>query len=237
MKRIIRVAAAASAVAGAALVFVPTAGAASNGIGGCQLTGTAKFGGSGLDGPPLYGPFSYSFDGKLSNCQSSNGAPASGTVFAGEQGLNPATGSGNCGETVSNGESVVQWADGNYTVIQYKTQGALAAVGLTGTVVGATSETSSATDPTTGVTTTSPLFSTNEPATPVGSSVGGALAFQPANPNACANFASDPPPPGVMSASISGVIGDGNGPVAVPALPGGQLPPLPTPPVDVGPLQ
>jgi len=101
MKRIIRAAAAASAVAGAALVFVPTAGAASNGIGGCQLNGTAHFGGSGLDGPPLYGPFSYSFDGKLSNCQSSNGAPASGTVFAGEQGLNPATGSGNCGETVS----------------------------------------------------------------------------------------------------------------------------------------
>ena len=70
MKRIIRAAAAASAVAGAALVFVPTAAAASNGIGGCQLNGTAKFGGSGLDGPPLYGPFSYSFDGKLSNCQS-----------------------------------------------------------------------------------------------------------------------------------------------------------------------
>jgi hypothetical protein len=84
---------------------------------------------------------------------------------------------------------------------------------------------------------TVPLFSTNEAATPVGSSVGGALAFQPTNPQACANFASDPAPPGVTSASISGVIGDGNGPVAPPALPGAQLPPLPSPPVDVGPLQ
>lgn len=237
MKKAIRAAAAISAVAGAAFVFVPTAAAASNGVGGCQLSGTANFGGSGLDGPPLYGPFSYSFDGTLSNCKSSNGAPASGTVFTGEQGLNPATGSGNCGETVSNGESVVKWADGNYTVISYKTQGALAAVGLTGTVVQATTETATTTDPTTGVTTTSPLFSTNEPATPVGSSVGGALAFQPTNPSACANFATDPPPPGVMSASISGVIGDGNGPASAPALPGAQLPPLPSPPVDVGPLQ
>jgi hypothetical protein len=233
MKKSIRAMAAVSAAAGAAFVFVPSATAASNGVGGCQLSGTAQFGGSGLDGPPLYGPFSYSFHGTLSNCQSSNGAPASGTVFAGEQGLNPAAGSGNCAETISKGESVVQWADGKNTVIAYKTQGALAAVGLTGTVVTATSETS--TDPTTGVTT--PLFSTNEPATPVGSTAGGALAFQPADPKACANFATDPPPPGVMSASISGVIGDGNGPVAPPALPAAQLPPLPSPPVDVGPLQ
>jgi hypothetical protein len=234
MKRIIREAAAISAVAGAMFVFVPAAGAASNGVGGCQLNGTAKFGGSGLDGPPLYGPFSYGFDGTLTNCQSSNGAPASGTVFAGEQGLNPATGAGNCGETVSSGESVVKWADGKYTVIDYKTQGALAAVGLTGTVAAATTETS--TDPTTGVTT--PLFSTNEAATPVGSSVGGALAFQPADPTACANFVNDPPPPGVTSAGISGVIADGNGPVATPALPAPpQLPPLPTPPIDIGPLQ
>jgi hypothetical protein len=233
MKKTIHAAAAAVAIAGAAFVFVPAASAASNWVGGCQLSGTANFDGSGLDGPPLYGPFSYSFGGTLTNCQSSDGAPASGTVFAGEQGLNHASGSGNCAETITKGEVVVQWAGGTTTVIDYKTQGALAAVGLTGTVAPATSETT--TNPTTGVTT--PLFSTTEPATPVGSTVGGALAFQPANPNACANFASDPPPPGVMSASISGVIGDGNGPVAPPALPGVQLPPLPTPPVDIGPLQ
>ena len=232
MKKLIRAAAALSAVAGAALVFVPTAGAASNGVGGCQLSGTASFGGSGLEGPPQFGPFSYSFHGTLSGCQSSNGAPASGTVFAGEQGLNPVSGSGSCAETVSGGESVVKWADGNYTVIDYKTQGVLAAVGLTGTVVQATTET---TVDATGATV--PLFSTNEAATPVGSTVGGALAFQPSDPKACANFASDPAPPGVTSASISGVIGDGNGPVAPPALPGTQLPPLPSPPVDVGPLQ
>src|SRR5436305_10184170 len=107
-KRTICAVAAVSAV-GAAFVFVPAAGAASRGIGGRQLSGTASFGGSGLDGPPLYGPFTYSFHGTLSNCQSSNGAPASGTVFAGEQGLSPATGSGSCAETVSNGEAVVTW--------------------------------------------------------------------------------------------------------------------------------
>lgn len=228
-KKIICTVAALSAAAGSTFLFAPVAAAAGNGAGGCQLSGTANFGGSGLDGPPLYGPFNYSFDGTLSNCQSSNGAPASGTVFAGEQGLSSATGAGNCAETISNGEAVVQWVGGTTTVIDYKTQGALAAVGMTGTVVAATTET----DSTTGA----PLFSTTEGSTPVGSSVGGALAFQPADPSACANFTSDPPPPGVMSASISGVIADGNGPASPPALPGAQLPPLPDPPVDIGPLQ
>jgi hypothetical protein len=148
-------------------------------------------------------------------------------VFSGESGLPLASGAGNCAEHVSNGEAVVQWAGGTTTVISYKTQGALAAVGLGGTVVPATKET----DPTTGA----PLFSTNEPATPAGSTVGGALAFQPSNPNACANFASDPAPVGVQSAKIDGVIGDG--PAAPSAPPPSQLPDPGSPPIDVGPLQ
>ena len=119
MKHIIRMAAAVSA-AGAALAVTPAANAASSGssyIAGCQLSGTANFDKSGLQGPPTYGPISYSFDGSLSGCQSSDSGPASGTVFAGEQGLNHPSGNGSCASSDSSGEAVVKWADGNYTVI------------------------------------------------------------------------------------------------------------------------
>ena len=225
MKKISCAVAALSA-AGAAFAIAPAANAAY--VSGCQLNGTAHFDGSGLQGIPTSGPFSYYFDGKLSSCQSSNGGPASGTVFAGEQGLAHATGSGGCDESVSNGEAVVQWADGKYTVLKYGTEGALAAQTLTGTVVPATTETNA--------TTGAPLFSTTEPATPVGSSSVGALAFTVADPNQCNTYVQ--PGPAVTTASISGVIGDGQPPVALPASPPPpQLPDLPTPPIDVGPFQ
>src|SRR4029077_10316089 len=162
MKKIICAAAAVSA-AGAAFALAPAA-SADNYLAGCQLGGNAKFDGSGLQGAPSYGPISYSFDGTLSNCQSSNGGPASGTVFAGEQGLSHPSGSGNCSSSDSSGESVVRWADNKYTVIDYKTTGVTGAVTLTGSVVSATSET---TVDATGKTV--PLFSTTESATPVGS--------------------------------------------------------------------
>jgi hypothetical protein len=226
MKKIIRTVAAVSAT-GVAFALAPAANA-SNYIGGCQLSGTASFDKSGLQGPPTYGPISYSFHGSLSNCQSSNGGPASGTVFAGEQGLSHATGSGNCSSSDSSGESVVKWADGNYTVIDYKTTGVTAAVGLTGSVVPATSETT--VDASGG---TVPLFSTTEKATPVGSSVGGALAFQPSDPNGCLSYINGNTT-AVTSASITGTIGEGQGPAALPALPAPpQIPQPPTPPVDL----
>src|SRR5690348_4862663 len=101
MKKITRAVAAVS-VAGAAVAIAPIASAdppsAAGFVSGCELNGTATFDGSGLQGIPTYGPFSYSFDGTLSSCQSSDNGPTSGTVFAGEQGLNHATGSGGCDE-------------------------------------------------------------------------------------------------------------------------------------------
>jgi hypothetical protein len=184
-------AAAAVAAIGVAFAAVPAANASPY-VAGCQLTGNATF-----DNPLMgttSGPFTYSFGGTLTNCQSSNGGPASGTVFAGQNGLNHATGTGSCLTSTTAGESIVQWADGKTTVIKYTTSGAAAAVALTGSVVAATTEKNA----TTGV----PLYSTTETATPVGSSAGGALAFE-ANPQDCAGA-------GVHSAGIAGVIGEGS---------------------------
>ena len=229
MKKVIRAAAAASVAWGASFAIAPAANASY--AAGCELNGIAHFDGSGLQGAPMYGPFSYSFEARLTNCDSSDRGPASGTVFAGEQGLNHATGAGGCDESVSSGEAVVQWADGKYTVIDYSTQGALAAQELNGTVVAATSETT-----TNASGATVPLFRTNEPSTPVGSTVVGALAFTISNPSECNTYVQ--PGPAVTTASISGVLGEGEGPVPVPSTPPPpQLPPLPTPPIDVGPGQ
>jgi hypothetical protein len=234
MKKITRALAVATA-AGAALAIAPAANASY--VAGCELNGTAHFDGSGLQGIPVTGPFSYSFDGQLTNCHSSNGGPGTGTVFAGEQGLNHATGSGGCDESVSNGEAVVKWADGKYTVIDYGTQGAAAAQTLTGTVASATSETTPVLDSSGNPTgATQPLFSTNEASTPVGSTAGGPLAFTVADPSQCNTYVQ--PGPAVTTATITGVIGEGQGPVALPATPPlPQLPQLPTPPIDIGPLQ
>jgi hypothetical protein len=230
MKKLIRAVAAVSA-AGAAFALAPAANASSY-IAGCQLNGNAKFDGSGLQGPPSYGPISYSFDGSLSGCQSSNGGPASGTVFAGEQGLSHPTGDGSCASSDSRGEAVVRWADGNHTVIDYKTTGVTAAVGMTGSVVPATSET------TIGASgNTVPLFTTTEPSTPVGSNMGGALAFQVPDPTECLSYV-EGTTTAVTSAGITGTIGDGQGPVPLPALPAPPpLPQPPPPPIDIGPLQ
>jgi hypothetical protein len=189
MKRII--CAVGSVVAVAAALAVAPAANASPYIAGCQLTGTANFD-TPLSGT-VSGNFTYSFGGTLTNCQSSNGGPASGTVFAGQNGLNHSTGTGSCQTSTTAGESVVQWADGKTSVIKYTTSGAAAAVALTGSIVAATTETNSLGQP---------LFTTTEPATPVGSSAGGALVFE-ANPQDCAGA-------GVSSAGIAGVIGEGS---------------------------
>src|SRR5205807_7882406 len=142
---------------GAAFAAAPAAQASY--AAGCQLNGTAHFDGSGLQGIPVSGPFSYSFDGQLTNCQSSDGGPATGAVFAGEHGLGHVSGSGGCDESVSKGEAVIKWADGKYTVIDYGTQGAAAAQTLTGTVVAATTETTPVLDSTgTPTGATQPLF-------------------------------------------------------------------------------
>jgi hypothetical protein len=169
------------------LALVPlagSAGAAPNG-GGCQLHGTASF------SPALTNAaqnFSYSFTGNLTNCQSSSGGPATGTVFAGTNGLPLPTGNGGCGSSTTSGIAVAQWADGTTTVVQYSTSGAAAAVSLQGTVIG--SVTSS-----TGTTFTTTRYA--------GDGALGALAFEPPDPTACAGA-------GVTSAGIDGTIGLGS---------------------------
>src|SRR4051794_25592627 len=119
------------------LVLVPSAFGAS--AGGCQLQGTANFS-PGLNANAQN--FAYSFNGGLSGCQSSqSGAPASGTVSAGEvvtisgqQFQEPVpSGNGSCGNSTTSGTAIVTWADGTQTVVQYSTTGAAAAVHLQGT--------------------------------------------------------------------------------------------------------
>lgn len=173
MKKLLAVAAVA-----AFIVLVPIAGganAAPNG-GGCQLHGTANIS-PGLTNTAQN--FSYSFTGSLSNCQSSSGGPASGTVFAGTNGLPLATGNGSCGSSTTSGVAVVQWADGTTTVVQYSTTGALAAVSLQGSVI-----------PSAGTFTTTRY---------AGDSALGTLLFEPPDPTACAGA-------GVTSAGIDGTV-------------------------------
>jgi hypothetical protein len=169
----------------AALVpLAAPASAAPNG-GGCQLHGSAAIS-PGLTSTAQN--FSYSFSGSLSNCQSSSGGPASGTVFAGTNGLPTPTGNGSCGSSTTSGIAVAQWADGTTTVVQYSTSGAAAAVSLQGTVIG--SVTSS-----TGTTYTTTRYA--------GDSALGALAFEPPDPTACAGA-------GVTTAGIDGTVGLGS---------------------------
>jgi len=177
------------ALAGASAVLVfasfgASASAAPNG-GGCQLHGTASFS-PGLTNTAQN--FNYSFTGSLTNCQSSSGGPASGTVFTGTNGLPLASGNGSCGTSTTSGISVIQWSDGTTTVVQYTTSGAAAAVALQGSVIG--SVTSS-----TGTTYTTTRYA--------GDSSFGTLAFQPPDPTACAGA-------GVTTAGIDGTVGLGS---------------------------
>jgi hypothetical protein len=183
----------------ALLTFVPAASAASGG--GCQLLGTATFN-PGLNGTAK--PFAYSFSGNLSSCQSSEaGAPASGTVSAGEavsiggqQFQEPVpSGNGSCESSTTSGTAIVTWADGSKTVVQYNTTGAAAAVHLQGTVV--SSVTLAAINPAPGQPTSTTVTTTRYG----GSSAAGLLTFQPPDPTACNT------PAGVSSAGISGFIG------------------------------
>jgi hypothetical protein len=184
------------------LVVAPSAFGAS--AGGCQLQGTANFS-PGLNQNAQN--FTYSFNGGLSGCQSSqSGAPASGTVSAGEivtisgqQFQEPVpTGNGSCGNSTTSGTAIVTWADGTQTVVQYSTTGAAAAVHLQGTVV--SSVTFQAVNPLPGQPTSTTVSTTRY----AGSSALGLLAFEPPDPTACNT------PAGVSAAGISGTIGLGN---------------------------
>jgi hypothetical protein len=183
----------------ALLAFAPAAFAQSGG--GCELQGTASFT-PGLNNSAQ--DFEYSFNGNLSSCQSSEaGAPASGTVSAGQavtiggkQYQEPVpSGNGSCGSSTTSGFAVVTWADATQTIVQYTTTGAAAAVSLQGTVV--PSLTIAAINPQPGDPPSATITTTRYG----GSSSLGLLAFQPPDPTACNT------PAGVAAAGISGFIG------------------------------
>jgi hypothetical protein len=128
----------------AILATAPAASAASGGE--CQLKGTASFT-PGLNTTSQ--PFAYSFTGDLTGCNSTEaGSPAAGRVQAGGTYVDPATGksyvmpnstgTGSCGSSTTEGLSLITWADGTRTLIQYATTGAAAAVALEGSVVDST---------------------------------------------------------------------------------------------------
>jgi IPT/TIG domain-containing protein len=182
--------------------LAPSASAQS--AGGCELQGTASFT-PGLNSEAK--AFAYSFNGNLSSCQSSEaGAPANGTVSAGEivtingqqfQEPIPA-GNGSCESSTTAGTAIVTWSDGTTTVVEYSTTGAAAAIQLQGSVVAEV--TLQAVNPGPGQPTSINVATTRY----ANSASVGLLAFQPPDPTACNT------PAGVSSAGISGFIGLGN---------------------------
>lgn len=195
MTRKLCVAAPIALLAGLLFVIAPARAEA----GGCQLQGTATFT-PGLSNTA--GNFTYGFTGSLTSCQSTNsGAPATGTVEAGQVYTDPttgekfqepaATGSGTCANGTTSGTSMITWADGTRTIISYTTVSAGAAVKLAGQVV--PSWTLPAINPAVGQPTSITLSSTRYS----GDTANGALAFQ-ADPTQCAGA-------GVTSAAINGL--------------------------------
>lgn len=186
-----------------ALLLVPSIASAQSG-GGCELDGTASFT-PGLNTEAK--AFSYSFNGTLSGCRSSEaGAPTDGTVSAGEAVIiggfdfqEPVpTGNGSCLSSTTGGTAIVTWADGTQTVVDYSTSGVLAAVSLEGTV--ADSITLPAINPQPG----EPTSATVTTSRYAGASARGVLEFSPPDPSACNT------PGGVTSAGIGGFIGLGS---------------------------
>jgi hypothetical protein len=115
-----------SLLAAGAVVALPAG--ASPGGGGCQLHGNVKF----VNGPNTTDhPFTYTFSGTLTNCQSSSSAPAAGTITT----LIPGKGTGSCANGSTSGVALVKWADGTASVVKYTTTDAAAEVLLQGNVI------------------------------------------------------------------------------------------------------
>jgi hypothetical protein len=165
------------ALAAAGAVAAGPASAADGGL--CKLDGTATF----VKGPNATDhPFSYTFTGDLSNCQSNTpGAAASGKIAT----LVPAKGTGTCASNTGAGIALVTWADKGLSVVQYTTQSATAGVVLQGNVIASTKVGKK--------TYTTTKFS--------GYGAAGLLAFE-ASPQECAGG-------GVTSAGIAGAVGLG----------------------------
>jgi hypothetical protein len=185
------------AAVAAALCALSLASSASAATGGCQLKGTASFT-PGLNTTSQ--PFTYSFGGDLTGCQSTEaGAPATGVVQAGGTYTDPATGNayvlpastgtGGCASSTTAGLALITWADGTRTLTDYSTTGAAAAVRLEGAVIDSTTlQPVDPLDPPLTVTTTRYQ----------GSESHGLLAFE-ATPTECTT--------GVTAAGIEGVVG------------------------------
>ena len=192
------------AVCALVLLAAQAPAASAQSAGGCELQGTASFT-PGLNSEAK--AFSYSFNGALGSCQSSEaGAPASGTVSAGEivtingqQFQEPIpSGNGSCESSTTAGTAIASWADGTQTVVEYTTTGAAAAVNLQGSVV--QEVTLQAVNPLPGQPTSINVTTTRY----ANASALGLLTFQPPDPTACNT------PAGVSSAAIGGFIGLGN---------------------------
>jgi hypothetical protein len=165
------------ALAAAGAVSAVPASAADGGM--CQLAGSATF----TKGPNTTDhPFTYTFSGDLTSCQSNTpGAPAAGKIAT----LVPSSGSGTCASNTSAGTALVSWADKSLSVVSYTTQSATAGVVLQGTVV-----------PSAKV--GKKVYKTTKFA---GYGAAGLLTFQ-ANPTECAGN-------GVTTAPIAGAVGLG----------------------------
>lgn len=166
-----------STVAAAGAIAALPASAAPGG-GGCQLSGTATF----VKGPNATAhPYSYTFTGTLSSCQSNVSSPASGTIAT----LVPAKGTGTCQNGSTAGTALVTWADKTKTLVSYTTQSAGAEVVLQGSVI--------------------PSYrvgrKTYRTTRFTGAGAAGDLAFE-ADPTQCAGS-------GVKSAGIAGFVGLG----------------------------
>lgn len=194
-KRLVSAAATLAAIGGTALALAPSAMAYNGGT--CTLQGTANFA-TPLTLGPGASPFTYTFSGNLSNCESGNSSPSMAPQGLTGQIATPVAvpGSGSCASsTTGPGVAVVQWSNGTTTVENYSTTGALAAVLEQGTVIPSYTY-QSGTD-----SSGNPIYTTDtttNPYTPVGDTGDGALTFQPPSPTSCSS--------GVSSAAIRGQI-------------------------------
>ena len=166
-----------AAVAGA----LPAHAAGARGV-TCGLTGSAKFT-PGLTTTAKAGKFT--FAGKLASCESTDATLKSGTVSA------SGSGTASCAEGTAKGIAVIKWNNRKITVVSFTTQNAAAVVEVSTKVIKSTKV---------GLTT----YTTNEPATAVGDSGAGLLAFQVADPTQCTTTT------GVTVATFQGQIGSGS---------------------------